>query len=374
VWDTKGVPGSPPIVETIFRKIDNAAVFVPDLTFVGTRPDGRPTPNPNVLIEYGWALKSLTHARIVPVINTAFGEPTAESMPFDMRHLRNPITYHCSDDLSDAERRQSREKLTKDLEHAVRVVFESDELKSSLPQPPRPAAFTAQEPLDGPGKFRARNEAIGIVPGFFEAPQEIQFSEHPASWFRIMPNCDPGRTWSVAELERAMKQPVLHPLSRDWRGFGFLRGPDGYGVYATFADAQEKARALVYTFTTGELWTVDTYWLESLRRDNRNAVPNVDQQFRQTLKDYADFMLNLGIKSPYRWVAGMEDLKGRDLFVPAPPGQMRMTDYPQGKCLVPVVEVSGLYSPGEPVQQAMKPFFTKLYDSCGVARQAWQDA
>jgi hypothetical protein len=35
--DTKGVPGSPPIVDTIFRKIDNAAAFVPDLTFVGTR-------------------------------------------------------------------------------------------------------------------------------------------------------------------------------------------------------------------------------------------------------------------------------------------------------------------------------------------------
>jgi hypothetical protein len=52
--DTQDVPGSPPIVETIFKKIDQAAVFVPDLTFVGKRLDGRPTPNPNVLIEYGW--------------------------------------------------------------------------------------------------------------------------------------------------------------------------------------------------------------------------------------------------------------------------------------------------------------------------------
>jgi hypothetical protein len=179
-------------------------------------------------------------------MNIAFGEPTAESMPFDMRHLRNPITYHCSDDLSDAERRQSREKLTKDLEHAVRAVFESDELKSSLPQPPRPAAFTAQEPLDGPGKFRARNEAIGIAPGFFEAPQEIQFSEHPASWFRIMPNCDPGRTWSVAELERAMKQPVLHPLSRDRHGFGFLRGLMDMGFMPPLP-MRKRRRALSYT-------------------------------------------------------------------------------------------------------------------------------
>jgi hypothetical protein len=45
--DTKDVPGSPPIVDTIFRKSDSAAVFVPDLTFVGDRLDGRRTPNPN---------------------------------------------------------------------------------------------------------------------------------------------------------------------------------------------------------------------------------------------------------------------------------------------------------------------------------------
>jgi len=73
--DTMGVAGSPPIVQTIFDKIDRAAVFVPDLTFVGKRLDDRPTPNPNVLIEYGWALKSLTHSRIVPVMNVAFGAP-----------------------------------------------------------------------------------------------------------------------------------------------------------------------------------------------------------------------------------------------------------------------------------------------------------
>ena len=47
--DTQGVAGSPPIVDTIFQKIDGAAVFIPDMTFVGQRVDGRPSPNPNVL-------------------------------------------------------------------------------------------------------------------------------------------------------------------------------------------------------------------------------------------------------------------------------------------------------------------------------------
>lgn len=114
--DTKGAPGSPPIVETIFRKIDRAAIFVPDLTFVGKRLDGRPTPNPNVLVEYGWALKSLGHSRILPVMNTAFGTPTAETMPFDMIHLRHPILFNCSADATEESRRQEREVLARKLE------------------------------------------------------------------------------------------------------------------------------------------------------------------------------------------------------------------------------------------------------------------
>ena len=54
--DTKGISGTPPIVDTIFKKIDSACAFVADLTFVGKRLNGRPTPNPNVLLEYDWAL------------------------------------------------------------------------------------------------------------------------------------------------------------------------------------------------------------------------------------------------------------------------------------------------------------------------------
>jgi hypothetical protein len=76
--DTKGVPGSPPIVDTILKKIEAAAVFVPDFTFVGTRVRGEPTGNPNVLIEYGWALRCLTHARPRPApvqSGRIFGDP-----------------------------------------------------------------------------------------------------------------------------------------------------------------------------------------------------------------------------------------------------------------------------------------------------------
>jgi hypothetical protein len=130
--DTKGVPGSPPIFTTILGKIEKAAVFVPDLTFVATRPDGRPTPNPNILIEYGWALKALGYRRIIPVMNVAYGVPSAESMPFDLASLRFPITYNVPTDSADALRRAEREQLSTKLELALKEVLESDDIKGNI--------------------------------------------------------------------------------------------------------------------------------------------------------------------------------------------------------------------------------------------------
>jgi hypothetical protein len=133
--DTLGVPGSPAIVDTILGKIDNATVFLPDLTFIGKRPDGRPTPNPNVLIEYGWALKSIGLPRMLPVMNAAFGKPTWESMPFDMAHLRFPIAYTLPEDATDEHREEERKGLEKRLGEALKTFFSSDEFKATLPKP-----------------------------------------------------------------------------------------------------------------------------------------------------------------------------------------------------------------------------------------------
>ncbi len=70
--DTKDVPGLAPIADTIFEKIDGAALFVADVTLTGATSDGKKkTPNPNVLIELGYALKSLGPERIILVANCA---------------------------------------------------------------------------------------------------------------------------------------------------------------------------------------------------------------------------------------------------------------------------------------------------------------
>ena len=84
--DTEGVVGTPPVTDTILGKIAAADVFVPDLTFVAQTATGKLIPNPNVMIEYGYALRALTFKAMMPVMNTHF-DP-ADQLPFDMGHVR----------------------------------------------------------------------------------------------------------------------------------------------------------------------------------------------------------------------------------------------------------------------------------------------
>jgi hypothetical protein len=82
---TQGVPGNPPIFDTILDKIKRCAIFVADFTFVGSIEDSlRKVPNPNVLVEYGYALGAVGDNRIIPVMNTAYGSPSPTSLPFNI--------------------------------------------------------------------------------------------------------------------------------------------------------------------------------------------------------------------------------------------------------------------------------------------------
>jgi hypothetical protein len=124
--DTQGVPGAPDIGATILTKIDAAAAFVADVTIVGRTNGGKAMPNPNVLVELGYALSALGWSRIVLVQNTAFGEP--EQLPFDLRQKR-AITYSSPEDAT--ERAQARRGLQRTFEAALSTMLKSAEPKSS---------------------------------------------------------------------------------------------------------------------------------------------------------------------------------------------------------------------------------------------------
>jgi hypothetical protein len=257
--DTKGVPGTPPIVDTIFRKIDAAAIFIPDLTFVGKRIDKRPTPNPNVMIEYGWALKSLTHSRIVTVMNVAYGAPTPENMPFDLRHLRNPILYDLPENANDSIKADERAKLINAFEHHIRAVLNSEDFKQSQPQPVAPPLFESKYSANV-SRFRRENEPLGYSENSLMPSQGIPLSEGPVIWLRVMPKFKQSKTWKITDLKDAATgaNNFLMPLGGEkWQSFDSIRAPDGFGIYGMLSRAPDSTSSVVFCFDTGEVWGVD---------------------------------------------------------------------------------------------------------------------
>ena len=90
--DTQGKSGTPDISTTIFEKIQNCVVFVADVTFVGRSVLRKKyLPNPNVLIELGYAARSIGWERIVLVMNEAYG--SWQKLPFDLQNRRKPVLY-----------------------------------------------------------------------------------------------------------------------------------------------------------------------------------------------------------------------------------------------------------------------------------------
>ena len=72
-------------------------------------------------------------------------------MPFDLRHLRNPITYHCPVDLNYDARKETRHQQAKELEFAIRLGLDDPELSRRLnPEGPPPFAFRANQPDHSP--------------------------------------------------------------------------------------------------------------------------------------------------------------------------------------------------------------------------------
>ena len=112
---TRDETGSPDITESIFSKISNSSVFIADISiinnlekinkeeykstvFVQGQPivnkvqniNIRKTPNPNVMIELGYAARTLGWEKIICLFNTDYGD--FKDLPFDLRN-RRIMTY-----------------------------------------------------------------------------------------------------------------------------------------------------------------------------------------------------------------------------------------------------------------------------------------
>lgn len=124
--DTKNVIGTPDIVSSIFNKIDNANIFVADVSFINADSSGKKCPNPNVLIELGYAAKALGWDKIICVFNSQYGK--IEELPFDLR-FRRPILYSI---INPSNKTKDKKVLTNIFKDALQGIIEHDSNHNEL--------------------------------------------------------------------------------------------------------------------------------------------------------------------------------------------------------------------------------------------------
>jgi hypothetical protein len=364
-YDTAGVPGTPPISDTILKKIAVCDIFIPDVSFVARTSAGKFVPNPNVMTEYGYALCAKTHAAMMPVMNTVFGPP--QELPFDMGHLRHPIQYNVDPTAKPAQRRAVRRVLSQEFEEKLRLQIVATE-------PPRPALapFPKAEPKDGPARFRAPGESIGIrwdpilqLTG--KAANSVALAIGPAMWFRLMPSVDPRRKWAADELKKYACDTsgiALPPLAMG--NLFTLRAEDGFAWCSLATSDACETTSVAFAFETGEVWAVDTWFLAAA--PGHLLGVEIEQAFTRSLHAYARFLGSLGMTPPYQWIAGIIGAKHRRLQFPPPEGQMRNPMWGEDECLSEQISTEGSYDSRQTPTSALLPFFNAIFAKCGVSR------
>jgi len=344
--DTQGVAGSPPIAETILKKIRECHAFVADLTFMPSSKDVKVTPNPNVLIEYGYAMGALSDQRIVGVFNEAFG--AVADLPFDLQHRRWPIRYNAGDESEGVDAQQHRraqcEALARRLEDAigaiVRTFAQSDE---PTPAPvsemdaeavqgtPTEETQGVHSPQSFPQVSSATTESAaeefpwekGVGIREHVAPQargyHVQLLEGPELYLQLKPLATRSELSNVQTHEIA-SDALLPPGWRRAGGWNFARNGHGAVVFVG-RDNSEVAYTASLLTRNGDLYAIDRYHLQGykFKKNQETAyIPTgaVEEILIDVLENFLDVAENhVKLAPPLKITAGLKGIEGFRLAV-----------------------------------------------------------
>ena len=369
--DTKGVGGSPPITQTILEKIERCAAFVADMTFVGeslailkgTSSRKRLIPNPNVLIEYGYAMRCHGHGRIITVMNTAFGECSSETLPFDLRHLRWPITF----ELAESEPNQKKatfETLVAKLASALKLIL-TDREEPEEPRQVQPFIPTAS--TTDPSIFFDGVDSVLPEGRYLQPEHPLQIPNEGRAYLRVYPTNATLPLDTELEAFNLVSSGGLRPMGRELRGWGHERNASGAIVYEPAVEGQ--LYHLTQLFLSREIWGVDAFALnETACRNFTQGKSNgyiassyIEKMFVETLQNYLKFATEaLGLRLPLNVEAGLVGIEGYPIAV-----QHGM----RGKLLQDNIIWKGVVDSAElPAHALLEPFFKHLWAKCGVER------
>jgi len=262
-----------------------------------------------------------------------------------------------------------------------------------------PTPITYKEPKSR-ASFRAQGEPLGVFDDILplrydKNGKEVLLSQGPAMWLRVMPSENRARKFEIDKLRTlANGNPLLMPLSFN-SIFGeifHLKAEDGYGAYTNVSNrapriddnysakmndpnwhTDEKilvADMVSFVFSTGEIWGIDAHSLRILV--GSGIPPIIEKHMRQGLSAYVSLLQRLGIRPPYRWMAGMEGIEGETLCVPFIPYSFYAHSEGIGKCEVNSIFAEGEFKNKSPAR-VLAPLFRQLYEACNVGRPQWLD-
>jgi hypothetical protein len=300
--DTEGVLGAPPVTETILKKIGASDIFVPDLTFIAQTDASKLTPNPNVMAEYGYALRALTFEAMMPVMNTHYGAPT--ELPFDLGHVRHPTQYDLPPASPDGSRRAARAVLSEKLEAIMRLMAQNILSKACTDNP-----FVPTVPVRPPAFFFQPSDVL--VNFGYPGEQEMRFKRNRAIFLRLyptyadQPRVGLSRTIEVAKRLMPLQRVITSPHNRNNWGAINLQ-PHGDGI-----------TSFTQIFESGELWGASE---EPFRTGNPSFVAaiGVEKAFVAALENHRlVYESELKLRPPFTVELGAVGLTDQHLLVPS---------------------------------------------------------
>ena len=239
--DTKDAAGIADIVHTIFEKISNAAAFVADVTPIARTDEGKAVPNPNVLVELGWAMRSLGPDHIITILNAASGYGP-DDLPFDLRQ-RRVLTYTLPETATPAEKATQKKTLASALKSALATNLRNF-LKSALLV--GGGTGVSADPID---RSIWNNSGSEIR---FKDGTTVNFPPRPRIYMRVVP-----AYWGKeVPKARGLKARWILPMSYSGARWNHRKETlDGYALCHLPRASRDAPTAIVYYhYESGELW------------------------------------------------------------------------------------------------------------------------
>jgi hypothetical protein len=317
----QGVSGTPDLAATILQKIEQAFLFIGDVTLVGeykvhsgiNRKSLKKTINSNVAIEYGFALSALTDARILLVQNTYYGD--RDQLPFDLIHKAGPIQFHLSEDSDQNALSAEAKKLRRILGDAIGLCLRNG---SPIGQKTlfQGQSHTARRAYFWEGREALASFGTPIAEQFGHHQEEIAYHfDHPHVFYLRLIPAD-RRELQAVVLQDVVKRRQVAVLTRQLIAGMPSRNRFGAIIFQNSGDA-ENLIAATQLFESGEIWGVTAQMAGKAGGTLHVYTRNVQTIMKAAVSSYLEVATNdLNISYPFQCEVGAVGLKGLRLGLP----------------------------------------------------------